>query len=161
MNHFLSPEVNAPLDNIVPPPGYEAAPVSQKTPVTKPLPKALNKLKIKRAWDLAVEPAKSIPMNLIVNYMTGSSLQMISIMMTLMLLWNPLKAIFTVDPFLGLRTAENSADLRLPRLVFIICHLANAAIGVYKLNSMGLIPNKEADWLSWSVVPSFTERVSF
>lgn len=117
----------------------------------QPLAPELDELKVKKAWEVAYAPAKAIPMNLIMSYMTGNSLQMIPIMMTLMLLWNPLKAIFTETnaSFRSLRTEGNAADILLTKGVFVICQLASMLVGVWKLNKMGLIPNSEADWLAW------------
>jgi hypothetical protein len=51
------------------------------------------RLKIKKAWDLALAPAKSIPMNGFMMYMSGNSIQIFSIMITVMLFWNSLNAI--------------------------------------------------------------------
>jgi hypothetical protein len=51
------------------------------------------RLKIKKAWDMALSPSKSIPMNAFMLYMSGNSIQIFSIMVTVMLLWNSLNAI--------------------------------------------------------------------
>ena len=51
------------------------------------------RLKIKKAWDLALAPAKSIPMNGFMMYMSGNSIQIFSIMITVMLFWNSLNAV--------------------------------------------------------------------
>lgn len=95
-------------------------------------------------------PAKQIPMNLIMSYMSGSSLQMIPITMTLMLFSNALSAILGInDAFRGLSSANNKHDILLAKMAFVALQLVIIGIGVYKLNSMGLIPNKAGDWLSW------------
>jgi hypothetical protein len=52
---------------------------------------------LQRAWDVAMGPAKSIPMNAIMIYMSGNGVQIFSVMITAMLFWNPLKAIFTLN----------------------------------------------------------------
>ncbi|ABN65055.2 predicted protein [Scheffersomyces stipitis CBS 6054] len=123
----------------------------------------MEELKVKKAWELATGPAKSIPMNAIMSYMTGNSLQIIPMTMTLMLLWNPLKAIFTEtnDTFKGLITKKNSSNILLAKLGFVFFQLLNMSIGIYKLYTMGLIPNTEADWLAWKELKSFDERLSF
>ncbi|GEQ67040.1 hypothetical protein JCM33374_g703 [Metschnikowia sp. JCM 33374] len=169
---LLNPTVVAPMaGDIPPPPGsgqdglkskkIEKTEISQ--PTKKPTQKELDSLKVKKAWEVATTPAKNIPMNLIMSYMTGNSLQIIPIMMTLMLLWNPLKAVFseTNAAFLPFTTKTNASQIYLPKAVFVLCQLANMFIGLWKLNKMGLIPNKEADWLSWQLAGEFIEKLSF
>lgn len=123
----------------------------------------LNSLKSKKIWELAIGPAKSIPMNLFMSYMTGNSLQIIPVTMTLMLLWNPIKAIFndTNLIFKKLITKNNNIEIIQAKLIFIICQLLNMAIGVYKLYKMGLIPHQEADWLAWKEPKQFIERLYY
>lgn len=127
----------------------------------KPDLERLEELKVKKAWEIALGPSKTIPMNLIMSYMTGNSLQIIPIMMTLMLFWNPLKAIFTETNanFKNLETKKNSSDIFLTRAVFVICQMACMAVGIWKLYNMGLIPNSEGDWLAWKEAIQYKERV--
>lgn len=165
---LLHPKVMAPLTGDIPsPPGFEQVSSNvkktEKTEIKKPSQKELDILKVKKAWEVATAPAKNIPMNLIMSYMTGNSLQVIPIMMTLMLLWNPLKSVITETnaSFASFSTNTNKLQIYLPKLVFVLCHLANMLIGLWKLNKMGLIPNKEADWLSWQVAGEFIEKLSF
>lgn len=148
-------EVSAPL-------GYGVQSKSSKPELKSQSQAQLDQLKIKKAWEFATSPAKNIPMNLIMSYMTGNSLQVIPIMMTLMLLWSPLSAIFTETSrgFKAYTTEKNKSELRLPKLVFIVCHLANAAIGVWKLDKMGIIPYREADWMDWKTPAHFIEKLS-
>lgn len=160
---LLSPQVIQPLADIVAPAGFDIDNSKSKkvTTIKKPAQSELDELKVKKAWEIATSPAKNIPMNLIMSYMTGSSMQIIPITMALMLLWNPLRSIFTEtgSAFNGLLNERNSDKLVLPKMVFVICQLLNMAIGLWKLNQMGLIPNREADWISWKPVAQITERV--
>lgn len=55
------------------------------------------KLKQKRAWDLAISPAKSLPMNAFMLYMSGSGVQIFSIGILVMLLFNPFKAVASIN----------------------------------------------------------------
>lgn len=161
---LVNPSVRSPAPNVVSPAGFEDEPSKSKkaNPVKKPVANDLEQLKIKKAWEIAMGPAKSVPMNLIMSYMTGNSLQVIPIMMTLMLLWNPLKAIFTETNalFRRLATEKNAHALVLPKVVFVLFQVANMAVGLWKLNQMGLIPNKEADWLSWQVPSTYIGRLA-
>lgn len=157
-SELVNPRVIAPirLNNLVLPPGYneEVLNTKKSTLVDKKQPDNLEELKIKKVWEIAIGPAKAIPMNLIMSYMTGSSLQIIPIMMTFSLLLNPLKAIFndTNRIFKSLETDTNSSIIIQAKALFVVCHLGCMAIGVWKLNSMGLIPNSEADWLSFKSI---------
>lgn len=139
----------------VSPPGWSgAAPLNAKK---KPVD--LESVKIKKAWEISYSPAKSIPMNLIMNYFTPNSLQIIPIMMTLSLFTNPVKEMLSLGQ--KFRDVERNAklplvDLYMMKLVFILCCLGNVAVGVWKLRNMGVIPNK-SDWLSWDVPFHFQE----
>lgn len=72
--------------------------------------------------------------------------------MTLMLFTGPLKAIVSVNSaFQGLESEKTKQDILLAKLTYVFLQLVVVAIGVYKLNSMGLIPNRKGDWLSWEI----------
>lgn len=142
------------------PPGFLST--SKKVATKKPLSDdQLAQLKTKKAWEIATGPAKQLPMNLVMGYMTGNSLQIIPITTTFMILLNPLKAIFseTSKAFAGLDTGDQT-QLMAAKLVFVVCQLANMAIGVYKLYKMGLIPHAPADWLAWKLPVVFEQVVN-
>jgi ER membrane protein complex subunit 4 len=50
-----------------------------------PTPEETETLKLKKAWEVALGPAKQLPMQAIMGYMSGNSLQIFSIMMVFML----------------------------------------------------------------------------
>ncbi|KAI5957021.1 hypothetical protein KGF57_003395 [Candida theae] len=140
--------------NTVPsPPGFVTKPLElTKQAAQKVHHKTdLNELKTRKIWELAVGPAKSIPMNAFMSYMTGNSLQIIPVTMTIMLLWNPIKSIFNdLNPtFSKLKTEDNQSIILFAKLGFIFFQLMSMSIGIYKLYTMGLIPHSEADWLAW------------
>lgn len=56
-----------------------------------------DKLKEKRAWDLAVSPAKSLPMQAFMLYMSGGGVQIFSMGIVFMLLLTPFKNIFGMN----------------------------------------------------------------
>ena len=123
--------------NTIPsPPGFDVKPLEQAT--TRDQKASLNELKSKKIYELAIGPAKSIPMNAFMSYMTGNSLQIIPVTMTMMLLWNPIKSIFNdLNPtFLKLKTEDNQLLILLAKLGFIFFQLMNMSIGVYKLYTM-------------------------
>ncbi|KAJ1028700.1 hypothetical protein NDA16_001866 [Ustilago loliicola] len=97
-------------------------------------------LKMAKAWELAYSPAKSLPMNAIMLYMSGSGVQIFSMMAVGMLITGPIK---------GISTMNSGQSLLLPKILFILCQLAGLVIGLYKCWSMGLLPTETSDWLAW------------
>ncbi|CAO0799239.1 unnamed protein product [Mucor circinelloides] len=117
-------------------------------------------IKMKRAWDVAMGPAKSIPMNAIMIYMSGTSLQIFTVMVTAMLFFSPVKAIMTTQQTFSRfesdtttsttsGKAQPKVDLMMPKLTFIGLHIVTILLGVYKVNAMGLLPNTASDWLAF------------
>ena len=50
-----------------------------------------DRLFAKRSWDLATQPFKQLPMNMIFSWMAGSSLSLMSIMIVVMLFMKPIQ----------------------------------------------------------------------
>ncbi|SNX83299.1 related to EMC4 - member of a transmembrane complex required for efficient folding of proteins in the ER [Melanopsichium pennsylvanicum] len=105
-------------------------------------------LKMAKAWELAYSPAKSLPMNAIMLYMSGSGVQIFSMMAVGMLITGPLKGISTMNSAFD-RLSSPGQSLLLPKILFILCQLTCIAVGVYKCWSMGLLPTETSDWLAW------------
>ncbi|KAI9284967.1 transmembrane protein 85-like protein [Umbelopsis sp. AD052] len=112
-------------------------------------------LKARRAWDVAMGPAKTIPMNAIMIYMSGTGVQIFSVMITAMLFWQPIKAIFTVNQtferFEPTGAAKNhpEASLLTSKATFLALQLVTIGLGIYKVNAMGLLPTTTSDWLAF------------
>ena len=165
MVDLVSLEVVKSAQTVKLPPGFELAGTANKkgadagVAVATPSPTQIAELKVKKAWEVALGPAKLVPMNLFMAYMAGNSLQIIPIMMTFMLLWNPIKSIFTETnaQFKHLQTPQNASDILLTKAVFVVCQLGCLGVGVWKLNGMGLIPNLRSDWLGWEELPPVRE----
>ncbi|KAN0063253.1 hypothetical protein ACQY0O_004417 [Thecaphora frezii] len=113
--------------------------------VDRPDPSAL---KMAKAWELAYSPAKSLPMNAIMLYMSGSGVQIFSMMAVGMLITGPAKGVSTMNTAFA-RYASPNHSLLLPKIVFILCQMAAVALGLYKCWSMGLLPTESSDWLAW------------
>ena len=62
-----------------------------------PTPESIAALKAKKAWDVAFGPAKNLPMNAFMLYMSGAGVQIFSMMVVGMLLTNPIKAALGVQ----------------------------------------------------------------
>lgn len=101
----------------------------------------MDTLKLKKAWELAIAPAKQLPMSAIGMYMSGNSLQIFSIMMVFMLFKNPVQAIFGMGPvFARFETPGIRQQLLGVKVVYVLCNLLSLALGIWKVNGMGLLP---------------------
>ncbi|GAB7345118.1 hypothetical protein MBLNU457_3514t2 [Dothideomycetes sp. NU457] len=134
------------------PPGYTApatisksgskgksvtAPAARKPPTTE----EMDTLKLKKAWEVAIAPAKALPMNAFGMYMSGNSLQIFSIMMVFMLFKNPVTALMGMqNTFARYETEGTKNNMLLVKLVFIGCNLLAVGLGLWKVNGMGLLP---------------------
>lgn len=81
--------------------------------------------------------------------MSGSSIQIFSIMMTGMSLINPLKAIASMGQMFGKFEKEEGLDLRIPKLIFISLQLLSLGVALYKCSTMGLLPITSVDWINF------------
>jgi len=134
------------------PPGYTSTSLPAKrgtgsnkqvqTPTRKqPTEDEMDTLKIKKAWEVAIAPAKQLPMQGIGMYMTGNTLQVFSIFMIFTLFKGPLQAIFMTNRmFVPYETENTKPKLLVVKLAYIACNLLTLALGIYKVNAMGLLP---------------------
>ncbi len=91
-----------------------------------------------------------IPVNAFMAYMTGNSLQIIPITMTLMLFTNPLKQIAQIPTlFKKFETPQNSSEIFSAKLIFLLCQIGSMLVGVWRLQNMGLLPTTRSDWVAW------------
>jgi len=80
-------------------------------------------------------------MNAIGMYMTGNSLQIFSIMMVFMLFKAPIQAILNIqNTFQRLETDTNRQQMLVVKAAFVGCNLLALALGLWKVNGMGLLP---------------------
>ena len=101
----------------------------------------MDTLKLKKAWELALAPAKQLPMNAIGMYMTGNSLQIFSIMMVFMLFKGPIGAMMNIQStFQRLETDGNKSQMLMVKAAFVGCNFLALALGIWKVNGMGLLP---------------------
>jgi hypothetical protein len=98
-------------------------------------------LKLKKSWEVALAPAKALPMNAIMMYMSGNSLQIFSIMMVFMLFKNPMQALLqTNQVFARFETPSTRSKMWMTKLVYVLMNLLALSLGVWKVNGMGLLP---------------------
>jgi len=97
------------------PPGYvivHGHVQKKKTKEDVPNRQQQDDLKVKKAWEIAIAPAKSIPMNAIMMYLSGSGLHIFSLMMIVMLFLIPMKSLLTINqPFIPLESPTTRSRL--------------------------------------------------
>ncbi|PKI85047.1 hypothetical protein MVES_000933 [Malassezia vespertilionis] len=117
-------------------------------------------IQVAKAWEAAMAPAKSIPMNLMMMYMSGNGVQIFSMMVVFMTVINPLKGITTINTVFA--PYRNPNHTLLPQMaLFIACQLGVVAVGLYKCWSMGLLPTESSDWLAWHKALESLEFTAF
>ncbi|CAI6337664.1 unnamed protein product [Periconia digitata] len=148
------------------PPGYTPAltrkerAISAKQSARKqPTSEETDTLKIKKAWELAIAPAKQLPMNAIGMYMTGNTLQIFSIFMVFTLFKTPIMAVLNLQKtFAPFENRETSNRLIAVKLTYILTNMLMLALGIWKVNAMGLLPTTRSDWLAWEAERNWSER---
>ncbi|CAL5419386.1 unnamed protein product [Camellia sinensis] len=122
-----------------------------------------------KAWEVAQSPFKNLLMMGFMMWMAGNTVHLFSIGITFSALWQPISALqgvgkgavhrssrpgFIVKPSAKLTISvfqpykDNKVDLLGPKLLFIALNLGGLALGVWKLNSLGLLPTHASDWVS-------------
>ena len=137
---------------------------------------------MQKAWEVALAPAKSIPMTLFMLYMVGNSIQIFSSIITFMNIMNPFESFAAKeeDEDVGAgrpaaaatsssrRTATSAAEFQAKQLVkvkivYVLCNLLSLACGLYKMSSLGLLPTYLSDWIGSGRVgmlaTPFTEKL--
>lgn len=101
----------------------------------------MDTLKVKKAWEVALGPVKNLPMTGIMMYMSGNSLQIFSIMMVFMAFKTPIMGLLaTNQAFERFETEGNRGKLLQAKLAYILMQCVALALGVWKVNEMGLLP---------------------
>lgn len=98
-------------------------------------------LKVKKAWEVALAPVKQLPMTAIMMYMSGNSLQIFSIMMVAMAFKNPVMGLVaTNQSFERFESEGTKSKLLVVKAVYVAMQLLALALGIWKVNGMGLLP---------------------
>ncbi|BBN06028.1 ER membrane protein complex subunit 4 [Marchantia polymorpha subsp. ruderalis] len=109
-----------------------------------------------KAWETAQAPFKNLFMIGFMMWMAGNTVHLFSIGITFSALWQPISALQAVnktfEPFKDART-----DTLLPKLLFIAMNFAGLGLGLWKLNSLGLLPTHASDWVSTLAPPTNVE----
>ncbi|KAJ7272987.1 hypothetical protein C8J57DRAFT_1506558 [Mycena rebaudengoi] len=147
--------------NLPPPPGFSKSTylesVQSKHPskTVAPPRESYDALKERRALDFATGPAKSLPMQAFMLYMSGGGVQIFSMGIMFMLLLSPFKSLAGINeafaPFAP-STAKNPKSLStlpMQKLVYVACNVLTLMVGLWKCRSMGLLPLGTGDWLAF------------
>uniref|UniRef100_A0A7S3LQY2 ER membrane protein complex subunit 4 n=1 Tax=Aplanochytrium stocchinoi TaxID=215587 RepID=A0A7S3LQY2_9STRA len=104
--------------------------------------------------NVAKAPGKQLFMTGFMLWMSGSSMNIFSIMMTGMALWTPLKTLLSMNQtFEKFNDLPNGAIMQ-AKVIFLFLNGIGLAMGVYKLGNMGLLPLYSSDWISMLEVKS-------
>lgn len=154
-----SPPVAKKTTSIPDPPGFTAAATGGKKqqaslkvapPRAPPTTAEMDVLKLKKAWEVALAPVKQLPMTAIMMYMSGNSLQIFSIMMVVMAFKNPVMGLMaTNQAFEKFESEGTRQNLLMVKAVYVAMQILALALGVWKVNGMGLLPTTRSDWLAW------------
>ncbi|KKK19111.1 ER membrane DUF1077 domain protein [Aspergillus rambellii] len=125
-------------------------------------PTETDTIKLKKAWEIALAPSKQIPMNAIMMYMSGNSLQIFSIMMVFMLFKGPIQGLINTNAvFAKFDTEALRSKILGVKAVYVLMQFVLLALGVWKVNAMGLLPTTRSDWLAWESERQPLERAHF
>jgi len=125
------------------PPGYLPSVASAVAESTK---ESDTSLLIKRSWDVALQPLKSVPMNLFMMYMVGSSISIFPIMMVGMMFVRPIRALLSMNTTFKMLEGTHAIS---QILVYILGQIVALGLALYKCQSMGLLPTHSSDWLAF------------
>ena len=139
-------------DDVLKPPGFidtfDTETLENAVVVTA---EAMITAKQRQIMQIAWAPAKALLQTCFMLWMSGTSIQIFSIMTTGMALFNPLRAIAaTEEAFKDFKTEDiGDMDIRLPKLLFIGMQLVSLSAALYQCSRMGLLPMTSADWISF------------
>jgi ER membrane protein complex subunit 4 len=88
-------------------------------------------------------PGKSLPMNLLMMWMSGNSIQIFSILIVCMLLFNGIKGILGVQKVFAKLGDPNRrrSSLFLPKCWYLFLNVVLIGLAMYKCRKLGLLPN--------------------
>ncbi|EPS60039.1 hypothetical protein M569_14765, partial [Genlisea aurea] len=152
-DNSMSPSSRDVLD----PPGFNRASQDQDdSAVSKQKKDAEATWKAQKAWEIAQAPMKNLFMMAFMMWMAGSTVHLFSIGITFSALFQPINALRAVgkafEPF-----KDKRVDLLAPKLVFVALNLVGLGLGIWKLNTLGLLPTHVSDWVSSLAPPQEVE----
>ena len=143
------------------PPGYSASAATHAARAANAVankPTDLAKLKVKKANELAFQPAKSFAMTAFMMYMSGNSVNIFPIMITMMAVYNPIRSILAANAAFApynddLLDNVGRAQLFSAKAMYVALNMVAMSGALYKMSLMGLLPNTPSDWVGYLRVP--------
>lgn len=105
-----------------------------------------DKVREMQMMNVAKSPGKQLFMTGFMLWMSGSGINIFSIMMTAMALWTPIKALISIQE--TFERFKSVPTLNAAKIIFIGLNGIALAMGVFKLGSLGLLPLNSSDWIS-------------
>lgn len=102
----------------------------------------------RQLMQVAYSPGKQLFMTGFMLWMSGSTLNIFSIMMTGMALLSPVKSLFSLSTVFGKFSEVNNEAMLKAKVIFLALNCVGLAMGLYKLGNMGLLPLYSSDWIS-------------
>jgi hypothetical protein len=121
---------------------------------------AMVEAKKRQIMQIAWSPGRGIFQTCFMLWMSGTSIQIFSIMTTGMALFNPLRAIATTEEtFKDFKSEDiGDMDIRVPKLLYVALQLACLGAALYQCSRMGLLPMTSADWTSFIPAKNILEQ---
>eukprot|EP00210_Caulerpa_lentillifera_P006172 g5897.t1 len=148
-----------PVKQIPTPPGFSANPSREMTTGSTSMPKKKD-VEIQKLQQVlqsrAVAPFKQVGVLCFMMYMSANTIQIFTILTTFSGIGTSLQAImksgdmFKPDSF-------GQLDVFTPRLLYCLIHMLAVIFGLYKLNTIGLLPTHASDWFSALKAPVAAE----
>jgi ER membrane protein complex subunit 4 len=95
--------------------------------------------------EIGTAPFKSLMQTGLMMWMSGSQINIFSIMITAMIVMNTVKSIFGLHSAFS-SVSDGTVDLTQAKAVYLLGNLVNAGLALYKCANMGLLPTTSADW---------------
>eukprot|EP00736_Rhodelphis_marinus_P005795 Rmarinus@m.2599 len=127
------------------PPGYS----SRVTEVASVNPKQTEKkeqIKKKKMWELAYSPVKGYLMSFFMMWMSGSRINIFSIMFVYMTFSNSLSALLGAGKVFT-RFDDGKTDIVGAKAVYLLLQCVPLLAALYKCDTLGLLPTSTSDWL--------------
>jgi Protein of unknown function (DUF1077). len=104
-------------------------------------------MKQAKAWEASNRPLHSMISTFLMLFMSGSGLNIFSIIITCMAMWNPIKAFVTTGSVFAPYEGEG-VSLLMPKFKYLALNTVVMMAGLYKFSIMGLLPVNAEDWIS-------------
>jgi len=94
----------------------------------------------KKAWEVVMSGGKQIPQQLFMMWMIGSSVHLMSMMMTGYMVFGNISTMLKVNDVFKVQFAGEKLDLTIHKAGYIAVTSVGVALSVYKLRALGLLP---------------------